>query len=113
MFTYPPRFGWSGHLYAFRRMLVTFPSRRAADQRRTARKAGGCVDRVGRLGGEAALSVEARYLEPELPIELDDAYAQTFDRLRRMFRARGCTPEEAADLAQDAAVRAFVHIRRW
>jgi RNA polymerase sigma factor (sigma-70 family) len=30
-----------------------------------------------------------------------------------MFRARGCTPEEAADLAQDAAVRAFVHIRRW
>ena len=38
---------------------------------------------------------------------------QTFDRLRRMFRARGCTPEEAADLAQDAAVRAYVHIRRW
>jgi RNA polymerase sigma factor CnrH len=30
-----------------------------------------------------------------------------------MFRARGCTPEEAADLAQDAAVRAYVHIRRW
>jgi RNA polymerase sigma-70 factor (ECF subfamily) len=30
-----------------------------------------------------------------------------------MFRARGCTPEESADLAQDAAVRAFVHIRRW
>ena len=67
----------------------------------------------GRFGGEAALSVEARYLEPDLPIELDDAYQQTFDRLRRMFRARGCTPEEAADLAQDAAIRAFVHIRRW
>ena len=30
-----------------------------------------------------------------------------------MFRARGCTTEEAADLAQEAAVRAFVHIRRW
>ncbi|MFY9587933.1 MAG: sigma-70 family RNA polymerase sigma factor [Actinomycetota bacterium] len=67
----------------------------------------------GRFGGEAALSVEARYLEPDLPDELDDAYTQTFDRLRRMFRARGCTPEEAADLAQDAAIRAFVHIRRW
>ena len=65
------------------------------------------------MGGEAALSVEARYLEPELPIELDDAYTHTFDRLRRMFRARGCTPEEAADLAQEAAIRAFVHIRRW
>ena len=46
-------------------------------------------------------------------MELDDAYGQTFDRLRRMFRARGCSPEEAADLAQDAAVRAFMHIRRW
>lgn len=65
------------------------------------------------FGGEAALSVEARYLEPDLPDELQQAYAQTFDRLRRMFRARGCTPEESADLAQDAAVRAFVHIRRW
>ncbi|MEX2557671.1 MAG: sigma-70 family RNA polymerase sigma factor [Actinomycetota bacterium] len=65
------------------------------------------------MGGEAALSVEARFLEPDLPDELQQAYAQTFDRLRRMFRARGCTPEEAADLAQDAAVRAFVHIRRW
>lgn len=65
------------------------------------------------FGGEAALSVEARYLEPDLPEELQAAYAQTFDRLRRMFRARGCTPEEAADLAQDAAVRAYVHIRRW
>ena len=30
-----------------------------------------------------------------------------------MFRARGCTAEEAADLAQDAAIRAYVHIRRW
>jgi RNA polymerase sigma-70 factor, ECF subfamily len=59
------------------------------------------------------LSVEARYLEPELPDELDDAYAQTFDRLRRMFRARGCSPEESADLAQEAAIRAFTHIRRW
>jgi RNA polymerase sigma-70 factor, ECF subfamily len=59
------------------------------------------------------LSVEARYLEPELPDELDDAYAQTFDRLRRMFRARGCSAEEAADLAQEAAIRAFTHIRRW
>ena len=59
------------------------------------------------------MSVEARYLEPELPDELDDAYAQTFDRLRRMFRARGCSAEEAADLAQEAAIRAFTHIRRW
>ena len=65
------------------------------------------------FGGEAALSVEARYLEPELPDELDDAYAQTFDRLRRMFRARGCSAEESADLAQEAAIRAFMHIRRW
>src|SRR5437867_6478036 len=30
-----------------------------------------------------------------------------------MFRARGCSPEESADLAQEAAVRAFMHIRRW
>jgi RNA polymerase sigma factor (sigma-70 family) len=30
-----------------------------------------------------------------------------------LFRARGCSPEEAADLAQEAAVRAFLHIRRW
>ncbi|MGH2786209.1 MAG: RNA polymerase sigma factor [Actinomycetota bacterium] len=44
---------------------------------------------------------------------MQQAYAQTFDRLRRMFRARGCTAEEAADLAQDAAIRAYVHIRRW
>jgi len=65
------------------------------------------------LGGEAALSVEARFLEPDLPDELDEAYAQTFDRLRRMFRARGCSAEESADLAQEAAVRAYVHIRRW
>ena len=65
------------------------------------------------FGGEAALSVEARYLEPDLPEELQQTYTQTFDRLRRMFRARGCTPEESADLAQEAAVRAFVHIRRW
>jgi len=63
--------------------------------------------------GVTALSVEARYLEPELPDELDDAYAQTFDRLRRMFRARGCSQEEAADLAQEAAIRAWMHIRRW
>ena len=59
------------------------------------------------------MSVEARYLEPELPDELDDAYAQTFDRLRRLFRARGCSQEEAADLAQEAAIRAWMHIRRW
>ena len=63
--------------------------------------------------GVTELSVEARYLEPELPDELDDAYAQTFDRLRRMFRARGCSQEEAADLAQEAAIRAWMHIRRW
>jgi RNA polymerase sigma-70 factor (ECF subfamily) len=44
---------------------------------------------------------------------LDEAYAQTFDRLRRMFRARGCSAEESADLAQEAAIRAFTHIRRW
>jgi RNA polymerase sigma factor CnrH len=74
---------------------------------------GECTDRCWSFGGEAALSVEARFLEPDLPEELQAAYAQTFDRLRRMFRARGCTAEEAADLAQDAAVRAYVHIRRW
>lgn len=77
------------------------------------RDLGGFAGQRWSFGGEAALSVEARYLEPDLPEELQQAYAQTFDRLRRMFRARGCTPEEAADLAQDAAVRAFVHIRRW
>jgi RNA polymerase sigma-70 factor (ECF subfamily) len=60
-----------------------------------------------------ALSVEARYLEAEVPLELDQTYLATFGRLKRWFRARGCTPEEAADLAQDAAIRAYVHIRRW
>ena len=30
-----------------------------------------------------------------------------------MFRARGCSAEESADLAQEAAIRAFMHIRRW
>lgn len=59
------------------------------------------------------MSVEARYLETELPLELDQTYRATFERLRRWFRVRGCTPEEAADLAQEAAVRAYVHVRRW
>jgi len=77
-----------------------------------ARASGGQVGHPRGLG-VTALSVEARYLEPELPDELDDAYAQTFDRLRRMFRARGCSQEEAADLAQEAAIRAWMHIRRW
>jgi RNA polymerase sigma factor (sigma-70 family) len=30
-----------------------------------------------------------------------------------MFRMRGLTPEDAADLAQEAAARAILHLRRW
>lgn len=59
------------------------------------------------------LSVEARYLEPEIPPELDQTYRRTFARLKGLFRARGCTPEEAADLAQEAAMRAYMHVQRW
>jgi RNA polymerase sigma factor (sigma-70 family) len=91
-------------------MAVAWPLRAVV---RPASRKGGWDWPCRSFGGEAALSVEARYLEPQLPIELDDAYGQTFERLRRLFRSRGCTPEEAADLAQEAAVRAFVHIRRW
>ncbi|MHB8513418.1 MAG: RNA polymerase sigma factor [Actinomycetota bacterium] len=48
-----------------------------------------------------------------MPHELDQTYRRTFARLKGLFRARGCTPEEAADLAQEAAMRAYVHVRRW
>ncbi|HEX9696851.1 MAG TPA: sigma-70 family RNA polymerase sigma factor [Actinomycetota bacterium] len=59
------------------------------------------------------MSIEARYLEPEIPPELDQTYRRTFARLKGLFRARGCTPEEAADLAQEAAMRAYMHVQRW
>lgn len=59
------------------------------------------------------LSIEARFLEPEIPAELDATYRRTFNRLKGLFRARGCTPEEAADLAQEAAMRAYMHVQRW
>jgi RNA polymerase sigma-70 factor (ECF subfamily) len=58
------------------------------------------------------LSAEARYLEPELPDELDADYRRTFERLRGHFRVRGILPEEAADMAQEAAMRAYMHVRR-
>jgi RNA polymerase sigma-70 factor (ECF subfamily) len=39
-------------------------------------------------------------------------YAAAFDGLRRFFGRRGVPPEEAADLAQEALTRTFVHIER-
>lgn len=47
-----------------------------------------------------------------MPHELDGAYRRTFARLKGLFRAWGCSPEEAADLAQEAAIRAYTHVRR-
>ncbi|GAC1409477.1 MAG: hypothetical protein NVSMB57_02190 [Actinomycetota bacterium] len=61
----------------------------------------------------SGLSIEAHYLDEDVPPELDQTYRRTFARLKGLFRARGCTPEEAADLAQEAAMRAYVHVRRW
>jgi len=58
------------------------------------------------------LSAEARYLDPDLPDELSGDYRRTFERLRGHFRVRGVSPEEAADLAQEAALRAYLHVRR-
>lgn len=50
--------------------------------------------------------------DPQIPHELDEGYAATFERMRRMFRARGLEPEEAADLAQESIARALLHIKR-
>jgi RNA polymerase sigma-70 factor (ECF subfamily) len=58
------------------------------------------------------VSVEARYLEPDIPEELDGEYRRTFERLRGHFRVRGICSEEASDMAQEAAMRAFMHVRR-
>ncbi|MCA1833720.1 MAG: RNA polymerase sigma factor [Actinomycetota bacterium] len=58
------------------------------------------------------MSVEARYLEPDIPEELGAEYRRTFERLRGHFRVRGICPEEASDMAQEAAMRAFMHVRR-
>lgn len=58
------------------------------------------------------MSAEARYLEPELPEELGVEYRRTFERLRGHFRVRGISSEEAADMAQEAAMRAYMHVRR-
>lgn len=48
----------------------------------------------------------------ELPPELGDGYELMFVRLQRMFRARGVPSHDAADLAQEAAARLIVHLRR-
>lgn len=48
----------------------------------------------------------------ELPPELGEGYELTFARLQRMFRARGVSSHDAADLAQEAAARLIVHLRR-
>ena len=40
-------------------------------------------------------------------------YAQTFDRLRRMFRARGCTAEEAADYLDRMVLSFIANQGRW
>ena len=40
--------------------------------------------------------------EPQLPPELEARFVATFNRLCRVFRARGVPREEAADLAQEA-----------
>ena len=58
------------------------------------------------------MSAEARYLDPDIPDELTGDYRRTFERLRGHFRVRGVSPEEAADLAQEAALRAYLHVRR-
>jgi RNA polymerase sigma-70 factor (ECF subfamily) len=58
------------------------------------------------------VSAEARYLDPEVPDELSGDYRRTFERLRGHFRVRGVSSEEAADLAQEAALRAYLHVRR-
>jgi RNA polymerase sigma factor (sigma-70 family) len=47
-----------------------------------------------------------------VPSELDGGYSATFSRLRATFRARGLSAEDAADLAQEAATRTLVHLRR-
>jgi len=40
------------------------------------------------------------------------AYRAAFDGLRRFFAGRGVPNEEAADLAQEALTRTFIHIKR-
>lgn len=48
----------------------------------------------------------------EYPRELGAEYSDTFARLLRMFRARGIPTEDAADLAQETALRLVKHLRR-
>lgn len=48
----------------------------------------------------------------ELPPELGDGYELMFARLQRMFRARGVSSHDAADMAQETAARLIVHLRR-
>jgi RNA polymerase sigma factor (sigma-70 family) len=50
--------------------------------------------------------------EPQLPPELEARFAATFNRLCRVFRARGVPREESADLAQEAIARALMHLKR-
>lgn len=48
----------------------------------------------------------------QLAAELDEEYPSTFLRLQRMFRSRGVPAEEAADMAQETAVRLLAHLER-
>ncbi len=48
----------------------------------------------------------------QVPEELDAGYAATFSRLRGLYRSRGLSWEDAADLAQEAIARALLHLRR-
>lgn len=50
--------------------------------------------------------------QADLPTQLDASYDETFRKLAGMFRARGLRSEDAADLAQEAATRALVHLSR-
>jgi RNA polymerase sigma factor (sigma-70 family) len=48
----------------------------------------------------------------QVPEELDGGYAATFGRLRALYRSRGLSKDDAADLAQEAIARALLHLRR-
>jgi RNA polymerase sigma factor (sigma-70 family) len=47
-----------------------------------------------------------------LAADVTDDYGKTFARLTRMFRARGLTPDDASDLAQEAITLTLTHVRR-
>lgn len=47
-----------------------------------------------------------------VPSQLSEGYRATFNRLCRMFRARGVPASEVADLAQETITRTLLHLRR-